>query len=107
MAEANGAGLLDWTKQLLKGSQVVHFPMGLHGAFTLDYRIEKGNVVFGKTKTNITLLEVDSFKNGFLYTHNNKEIKKFDGKGYQVGTLVDSRILPATQATLALITRYI
>ncbi len=78
MADANGAGLYDWTAQLAPGDLVVHF---LSGAA-------------------IGVLEAKTVRNGFVQASAKNLIYFFNALGYETKCTSDSRILPATRATL-------
>ena len=80
MADANGAGLFDWTQRLEPGDRVVHFKYGLARA-VLEVRHADGIV--------------DACANNVMY--------RFNCLGYELQTVIDSRILPATGATLKLV----
>jgi Family of unknown function (DUF6283) len=81
MADANGAGLFDWTQTLEPGDRVVHFKYGLAR----------------------TVLEVRRVHDGVVDTCGNGTIYRFNCLGYELQTVIDSRILPATNATLKLV----
>jgi hypothetical protein len=78
MADANGAGLYDWTAQLTAGDLVVHFLCG----------------------AAIGVLEVNIVRNGFVQASAKNLIYFFNALGYEMKCTSDSRILPATRATL-------
>ena len=78
MADANGAGLFDWTAQLDLGDLVVHFRSGL---------------VVG-------VLEVVSVCNGIVSALGDMATYRFNSLGYEMKSALDSRILPATRLTL-------
>jgi hypothetical protein len=78
MADANGAGLFDWTQQLEPGDAVVHFKYGLAKA----------------------VLEVVCVHDGIVDTSANGVMYRFNCLGYELQTVIDSRILPATPASL-------
>jgi hypothetical protein len=78
MADANGAGLFDWTSQLAPGDLVVH----------LKYGILK------------VLLEVARVQNGLIEACTEHGVYQFNNLGYEMQTVIDSRILPATPAVL-------
>jgi hypothetical protein len=78
MADANGAGLYDWTAQLTTGDLVVHFRCGVA----------------------IEVLEVMGVRNGFVQASAKNLISFFNALGYEMKCTSDSRILPATRATL-------
>ena len=78
MADANGAGLYDWTKQLNAGDLVVHF---------------LGGIAIG-------VLEVLSVRNGVVQASTKTLTYFFNALGYEMKCTSDSRILPATRATL-------
>ena len=77
MADANGAGLFDWTSQLNVGDLVVHFQSGL---------------VIG-------VLEVVSVCNGIVSTIGDTATCRFNSLGYEIKSASDSRILPTTRLT--------
>jgi Family of unknown function (DUF6283) len=81
MADANGAGLFDWTQTLEPGDRVVHFKYGLAR----------------------TALEVKRVHDGIVDTCGNGTMYRFNCLGYELQTVIDSRILPATNATLKLV----
>jgi hypothetical protein len=81
MADANGAGLFDWIAQLEPGETVVHFKYGLAR----------------------DVLEVTRNHDGIVSTQSNGVIYRFNCLGYELQTVIDSRILPATAAILHLI----
>jgi hypothetical protein len=83
MADANGAGLFDWTTQLEPGDMVVHFKYGL----------ARG------------VLEVTRNHDGIITARENGLIYRFNCLGYELQTVIDSRILPATTTTLHLLAR--
>lgn len=78
MADANGAGLFDWTAQLNVGDLVVHF----------HYRQAVG------------VLEVLCARNGIISAFANGATYRFNSLGYEMKSALDSRILPATPLTL-------
>jgi hypothetical protein len=78
MADANGAGLYDWTAQLTPGDLVVHFLCG----------------------AAIGVLEVKTVRNGFVQAGAKSLLYFFNALGYEMKCTSDSRILPATRATL-------
>jgi Family of unknown function (DUF6283) len=78
MADANGAGLFDWTTQLQQGDQVLYFKYGLPKM----------------------LLEVARVHNGRVETCSDLGVYRFNALGFEMQTVIDSRILPATDATL-------
>ena len=81
MADANGAGLFDWTQRLGPGDRAVHFKCGLARAVLEVGRVHDGIV--------------DACSDGVIY--------RFNCLGYELQTVIDSRILPATNATLKLV----
>jgi hypothetical protein len=78
MADANGAGLYDWTAQLTPGDLVVHFLCGVA----------------------IEVLEVMGVRNGMVQASDKNVTYCFNALGYEMKCTSDSRILPATRATL-------
>lgn len=76
MADANGAGLFDWTQQLEPGDAVMHFKYGLAK----------------------TVLEVTHVHDGIVQARANGMAYRFNCLGYELQTVIDSRILPATPA---------
>ena len=78
MADANGAGLFDWTSQLAPGDSVMY----------LKYTIPK------------VILEVARVHNGLIEACTEHSVYRFNNLGYEMQTVVDSRILPATPAAL-------
>ena len=74
MADANGAGLFDWTAQLNIGDLVVHFQSGV--------------------ATHV--LEVMCIRNG-IGALTNAAMYRFNSLGYEMKSALDSRILPTTQ----------
>jgi hypothetical protein len=78
MADANGAGLFDWTHQLEPGDAVVHFKYGLAK----------------------TMLEVTRLHDGIVQASANGTTYRFNCLGYELQTVIDSRILPATPVSL-------
>jgi hypothetical protein len=78
MADANGAGLYDWTAQLTTGDLVVHFLCGVA----------------------IEVLEVIGVRNGIVQANDKNLTYCFNALGYETKCTSDSRILPATRATL-------
>ena len=80
MADANGAGLFDWIAQLGPGETVVHFKYGLAR----------------------DVLEVTR-NDGIVSAQSNGVMYRFNCLGYELQTVIDSRILPATAAALHLI----
>ena len=78
MADANGAGLFDWTQHLEPGAAVVHFKYGLAKA----------------------VLEVTCVRDGIVQASANGITYRFNCLGYELQTVIDSRILPATSASL-------
>ena len=78
MADANGAGLFDWTSQLAPGDLVVY----------LKYGIPK------------EVLEVARVLNGAVEACIDHSVYRFNNLGYEIQTVIDSRILPATPAVL-------
>ena len=78
MADANGAGLFDWTSQLAPGDLVVY----------LRYGIPK------------EVLEVARVLNGAVEACIDHSVYRFNNLGYEIQTVIDSRILPATPAVL-------
>ena len=78
MADANGAGLYDWTAQLNGGDLVVHFLCGVA----------------------LEVLEVTGVRNGIVQASAKDMNYRFNTLGYEMKCTSDSRILPATQATL-------
>jgi hypothetical protein len=81
MADANGAGLFDWIAQLEPGEKVVHFKYGLAR----------------------DVLEVRRNHDGIVTAQSNGAHYRFNCLGYELQTVIDSRILPATASTLHLI----
>jgi hypothetical protein len=81
MADANGAGLFDWTQRLEPGDRVVHFKYGLARA----------------------VLEVRRVHDGIVDACGNSVMYRFNCLGYELLTVINSRILPATGATLKLV----
>lgn len=78
MADANGAGLFDWTAQLNVGDLVVHFQFGVA----------------------VGVLEVLCVRNGIVSAIANAATHRFNSLGYEMKSASDSRILPATRLTL-------
>ncbi len=78
MADANGAGLFDWTAQLNVGDLVVHFQFGVA----------------------VGVLEVLCMRNGIVSALANTVTYHFNSLGYEMKSVSDSRILPATRLTL-------
>ena len=78
MADANGAGLYDWTAQLNGGDLVVHFLCGVA----------------------VGVLEVTGVRNGIVQANAKNMTHRFNTLGYEMKCTLDSRILPATRATL-------
>jgi hypothetical protein len=78
MADANGAGLYDWTAQLTTGDVVVHFLCGVA----------------------IEVLEVMGVRNGMVQASDKNLTYRFNALGYEMKCTSDSRILSATRATL-------
>ena len=78
MADANGAGLFDWTQQLEPGDAVMHFKYGLAK----------------------TVLEVTHVHDGIVQARASGMAYRFNCLGYELQTVIDSRILPATPASL-------
>ena len=78
MADANGAGLYDWTTQLTKGDLVVHFHCGIA----------------------VEVLEVLGVQNAIVQASAKNVTSFFNALGYEMKCTSDSRILPATRATL-------
>jgi Family of unknown function (DUF6283) len=83
MADANGAGLFDWIAQLEPGETVVHFKYGLAR----------------------DVLEVRRNHDGIVTVQSDGVPYRFNCLGYELQTVIDSRILPATASTLQLINR--
>jgi Family of unknown function (DUF6283) len=81
MADANGAGLFDWTAQLKAGDRVVYFRYGIAKM----------------------LLEVARVQEGIVDACTTTERYRFNSLGYELQTVIDARILPATEATLNLL----
>jgi Family of unknown function (DUF6283) len=78
MADANSAGLFDWTSQLAPGDLVAY----------LKYGIPK------------EILEVARVQNGVIEACTEHSVYRFNNLGYEMQTVIDSRILPATPAAL-------
>ena len=78
MADANGAGLYDWTAQLNGGDLVVHFLCGVA----------------------VEVLEVTGVRSGIVQASDKNMNYRFNTLGYEMKCTSDSRILPATRATL-------
>ena len=78
MADANGAGLFDWTAQLNVGDLVVHF----------------------QSRLAVAVLEVLCSRNGIVSALANSTTYRFNSLGYEMKSTLDSRILPATRMTL-------
>jgi hypothetical protein len=78
MADANGAGLYDWTTQLTKGDLVVHFYCGIA----------------------VEVLEVMGVQNAIVEANAKNVTSFFNALGYEMKCTSDSRILPATRVTL-------
>jgi Family of unknown function (DUF6283) len=85
MADVNGAGLFDWIAQLRNDDLVVHFKHGFARTILEVHRSQAGVVGMG----------VDARSNGVSY--------RFNALGYELFTVIDSRILPATPASIKLI----
>ena len=77
MADANGAGLFDWTAQLNVGDLVVHFRSGLA----------------------VAVLEVSSVCNGIVSAIGDTTTHRFNSLGYEMKSVSDSRIMPTTRLT--------
>jgi hypothetical protein len=78
MADANAAGLFDWTSQLVPGDLVVY----------VKYGIPK------------VILEVARVLNGVVEACTEHSVYRFNNLGYEMQTVIDLRILPATPAVL-------
>jgi very-short-patch-repair endonuclease len=78
MADANGAGLYHWTAQLTTGDLVVHFLCGVA----------------------VAVLEVTGVRHGIVQASDKNLTYRFNALGYEMKCTSDSRILPATRATL-------
>ena len=78
MADANGAGLYDWTAQLTTGDLVIHFLCGFA----------------------VEVLEVMGVRNGIVQARAKSVTYRFNAIGYEMKCSSDSRILPATRASL-------
>jgi hypothetical protein len=78
MADANGAGLFDWSSQLAPGDLVVY----------VKYGIPK------------VILEVGRVQNSVIEACTEHSVYRFNNLGYEMQTVVDSRILPATPVAL-------
>jgi hypothetical protein len=78
MADANGAGLYEWTSQLATGDLVVYLKHGIPKA----------------------ILEVARVLHGVIEACTDHNVYRFNNLGYEMQTVIDSRILPATPAML-------
>jgi hypothetical protein len=78
MADANGAGLYDWTTQLNVGDLVMHFQSGVAAQ----------------------VLEVMCVRNGIVSALANAATYRFNSLGYEIKSASDSRILLARRLTL-------
>jgi Family of unknown function (DUF6283) len=81
MADANCAGLFDWTAQLKTGDHIVYFRYGIAKM----------------------LLEVARVHEGIVDACTTTERCRFNSLGYELQTVIDARILPATPATVNLL----
>ena len=87
MADVNGAGLFDWIAQLRHGDAVVHFK---HGFARTMLEVHRSHV-------SVAGMGVDAGTKGVSY--------RFNALGFELFTVIDSRILPATPATIKLLSR--